>query len=199
MTRSRAGNVMALFALVFILIQTDAALAQETETLPQRRTVVWVNPILAVFTWYMAEVEIRLQSNHTVGVGGSFLQTEDGEKDDPTQSYEKIQYTSVNAFYRYYPTASFKGFFIGGQLGFASVDREARDYDFISDTLDSVDESGTAMLAGVLIGYGWVLGDAQRVAVSLGIGANRFFGGDVPDDASATLPVIRALNVGIAF
>jgi len=199
MTRCRAAKVAALFALIFVLMQTGAALAQDTEALPQRRTVFWVNPILAVFTWYMGEVEIRLQNNHTVGVSGSFLQTDDGEKDDPLSTYEEIKYSSVNVFYRYYPAESFKGFFIGGQFGFADVGRKGRDYDFISDTIVPVDESGTALLAGVLIGYGWVLGDAQRVAVSLGIGANRFFGEDVPDDAAMTLPVVRALNVGIAF
>jgi len=172
-----------------MLFQTGTALAQETDevVLPERKVIVWTNPILFVFTWYTAEVEIRLQNNHTVGIGGSYLQTEDGDKGET--DYEKIKYQSFNVFYRYYPTASFKGFFIGGQLGTTTVGAED----------NFTDDSGTAMLAGVLLGYGWVLGDGQRIGVSLGIGANRLFGGDIDEDANLTLPVVRLINVGIAF
>jgi hypothetical protein len=202
MTMYRARGAIFLFALLIILFQTGAALAQETTAvdLEQRRVVVWINPILAMFTWYTAEVEIRLQEHHTVGVAGTFLQTDDGEKDDPLSEYEEIQYTSFNVFYRYYPAESFRGFFLGGQIGSTSVTREGREFDTsFPPNVVPVDESGSAMLAGILIGYGWLLGDAQRVAVSIGVGANRLFGDDVPDDASATLPVVRLINVGIAF
>lgn len=189
MTESRTVRVVLLFAVVLILFQTGAALAQETDevVLPERKVIVWTNPILFVFTWYTAEVEIRLRDNHTVGIGGSYLQTDEGEKDDI--DYEEIQYQSFNVFYRYYPTASFKGFFIGGQLGTTTV--SVKDFE--------TDDSGTAMLAGVLLGYGWVLGDDQRIGVSLGIGANRLFGGDIDEDANTTLPIVRLINVGIAF
>jgi len=204
MTGRLISRTLMLLVVVLILFQTGAVLAQDSDevVLPERKVMVWTNPILFVFTWYTAEVEIRLKDNHTVGVGGSFWQTDDGDKDDPTSDYEEFQYSTFNVFYRYYPTKSFKGFFIGGQLGRTSVSSEIADYDYSTvppTQLAPVEESGSAMMAGVLIGYGWLLGDAQRVGVSLGIGANRLFGEDIPDGSAATLPVVRLINVGIAF
>jgi hypothetical protein len=35
--------------------------------------------------------------------------------------------------------------------------------------------------------------------VSIGIGANRYFGEDLEGDVALTLPIIRLINVGIAF
>lgn len=188
MTTRRASRAVLLFVVVLILFQTGTTLAQETAEadLPERTAIVWTNPILFVFTWYMAEVEIRLQQNHTVGIAASFLEVDTGSPGDP--DYEETGYSSGNVFYRYYPTASYKGFFIGGQLGIGSVSHKD----------NTTDESGSFFLAGVLIGYGWLLGDAQRVGVSIGIGANRYFGDDL-DDVSMTLPIIRLINVGIAF
>ena len=61
------------------------------------------------------------------------------------------------------------------------------------------DESANANSLGVLIGYGWLLGDTERIGVSLGIGANRLYGGDVDDDVNLTVPIVRLINVGIAF
>lgn len=201
MYSSRAARVVFLFALCLILFQTGAAWAQNTSQayLPERRVIAWINPILAVFGWYMVEAEIRLAENHAVGVSGSFLQFDTGEEGD--LDFEDTEYVSVNVFYRYYPTASFKGFFIGGQLGTVQVDHKEVEEDPITGipTGQITDESVNATSAGVLIGYGWLLGDAQRIGVSIGIGANRLFGGDVDDDVQLTLPVLRLINVGIAF
>jgi Protein of unknown function (DUF3575) len=192
MNRCRTARALFLLIPFLIAFQSGVALAQETQQTAQaepvqRRWVAWTNPILFVFGWYMAEAEIRLQENHTVGVSGSYLQFDTGSKGDP--DYEDTEYFSMNVFYRYYPTASFKGFFIGGQLGTTSVTYKDNDED----------SSGSAFTAGVLIGYGWLLGDAQKIGVSLGIGANRLFGGDVDEDANTTIPLVRLINVGIAF
>jgi hypothetical protein len=185
----RTGRAVLIVAVALILFQTQAGLAQDKseEALPERKVIVWTNPILFVFTWYMAEVELALHHNHTVGISGSFLETTDGDSGDP--DYEKTQYSAGFLFYRYYPTASFKGFFIGGQLGTGQISYE--------DNVD--DESGNFFLAGVLIGYNWLLGDAQRLGVSIGIGANRYFGDELENDTATTLPVVRFINVGIAF
>jgi len=183
-------RAVLLLVVVLILSQSSAVLAQETDetVLPERKAIIWTNPILFVFTWYMAEIEVAAGNNATVGVSGSFLDVDTDSPGDP--DYEENSYTSVNGFVRYYPTASFKGFFIGAQIGFGSVS--------VKDNFE--DDSGDFFLGGVLIGYGWLLGDAQRVGVSIGIGANRYFGGDLEDsDVSLTLPVIRLINVGIAF
>lgn len=189
MNTRRGARTACLFALCLILSSTGAARAQEESPTDasQRRVVAWTNPILLVFTWYTGEAEIRLRENHTIGFSGSFVEFEDGEPSD--LFYEKNEYFSVSAFYRYYPTAAFKGFFLGVQVGNTQVDH--------TDIAES--NSGDAFSAGVLIGYGWILGKEQRVAVSLGVGANRLFGGDVDDDVNLTLPVVRLINVGVAF
>jgi len=200
MNSLRTGRPIFLIVLFLIMFQSGSALAQATaDTEPVlRRAIVWTNPILFVFTWYSAEVEIRLQENHTVGIGGSFLQVNTDSEGD--LDYEENEYMSVNVFYRYYPTASFRGFFIGFQGGTATVKHKENVEDIFGvPTGEVTDESGSAFSAGVLIGYGWLLGDAQRIGVSLGIGANRFFGGDIPDGSAGTLPVVRLINVGVAF
>lgn len=189
MSISKTLRAMSLLSFACILTQTGMAKAQETDEpgLPRRSVVAWTNPILFVFTWYQAEVEIRVQEHGTFGFSGSFLEVSEESAGDP--GYEESQYVAGNVFYRYYPTASYEGFFIGGQMGVGQISYK--------DNID--DESGEFFLAGVLIGYGWLLGDAQRVGVSLGIGANRYFGGDLENDVSTTLPIIRLINVGIAF
>ena len=189
MNTCRTGRAAFLSVLLLILFQTGAALAQGTAQTdpPERRIIAWTNPVLFVFGWYIFEAESRLEENHTVGISGSFLQFEDGDPGD--FEYQEDEYSSVSVFYRYYPTASFEGFFIGAQLGRVEVKSKT----------NFTDESGSAFSAGVLIGYGWLLGDAERIGVSLGFGANRLFGDDVEDDERLTLPVIRLINVGIAF
>ena len=194
MNRCRTGLALCLLVLGLILFQAGVSSAQEAAPVdPARRVAVWTNPILFVFGWYTGEVEIRLQENHTVGVSGSFLQFEEGDEGD--FDYEDNEYRSISAFYRYYPDASFKGFFIGGQIGSVQVDQKTTD----EFTGEITEESYNASTVGVLIGYGWLLGKTERVGVSIGIGANRLFGGDTDDDDRTTLPVIRLINVGIAF
>ncbi len=205
MSAWRTGRAVFLAVLVLVLFQTGASLAQDTTPQastpadpPSRRIVAWTNPILLVFGWYMVEGEVRLRENHTVGISGSFLDFKTDDPGDP--DYEETEYYSINLFYRYYPKASFKGFFIGVQMGTAEVNQKENVEDnFGIPTGETEETSGNAYSAGVLIGYGWLLGDAQRIAVSMGIGANRLFGGDVDEDANPTVPVIRLINVGIAF
>jgi hypothetical protein len=138
MTTRRGIRAVLLLAVGLLVIQTGTALAQESSESdwPERKVIVWTNPILFVFTWYMAEIEIGFANNHTFGVSGSFLETETDDPGDP--DYEENKYTAGFAFYRYYPTASFKGFFIGGQLGVGDV-----------STKDNfTDDSGSFLLRG---------------------------------------------------
>ena len=89
----------------------------------------------------MAEAEIRLAENHTVGAGGSFFTFSDGDPGDI--GYQDDEYASFNVFYRYYPTASFRGFFIGVQGGTVSVTSKTND----SSPSGVLEESGTAISA----------------------------------------------------
>jgi hypothetical protein len=191
---------MLLVVALLVVLQPGIALAQETgqADLTPRRVVAWTNPILFVFGWYTGEAEIRLQQNHTVGISGSFVNFQTGDPGD--LDYEDTEYASVSFFYRYYPTAAFKGFFIGAQVGNVQVNqKESASTDPFNPTAEVTESSGSAGSIGILVGYGWILGKAQRVSVSMGLGANRLFGGDVDEDVNLTVPVIRLINVGVAF
>lgn len=48
------------------------------------------------------------------------------------------------------------------------------------------------------LGYSWLIGPKRNVGVSLGIGAERLFGGSLAG-ASLTIPSVRLVNVGVAF
>lgn len=181
-----------LLTLLVVALGATSALSQG-ETQPVLRThVISTNPILDVFTWYNLEWEMRISQRGTIGLFGSYITLEqDIENPDPDEeSTFDEKYYSVTAFYRYYPTQAFKGFFIGGRFGYYHV--EGRE-----DETDAKAE-GEFMGVGVDVGYGWLLGEPQRVAIGIGIGAVRLFGGDL-EDVQATLPTIRFINVGIAF
>jgi hypothetical protein len=134
--------------------------------------VVSANPFTLMFKWFNAEYERKLTSNVTLGASSSFFSIDD------------IGYKNANFVARYYPRAALHGFFLGGRTG---VYR-----------LSSVDESGTFYGGGFELGYTWLLGPKQNVAISMGAGVNRLFGGSLAG-ASLALPSFRLANVGIAF
>lgn len=192
MQQLRIKTLISATFLISILI-AGSALAQD-ENLPQRKAVLSTNPILFVFTWYGLELEFAPSQHTTIGVTGSYFQLKDQtEDDDPFDIKYDDTYVYGNAFLRYYPVSSFKGFFIGAKMGIYQLTHES----------ESVKEEGTAYGLGIDIGYGWLLGAEQRVAVSIGIGASRLFGGDLDDDEEddvlVVLPSVRLINVGIAF
>lgn len=136
--------------------------------------VISANPLILLAGWFNAEYERKLMETLTVGIAGGWL---DLDEDD---------YTSVNGFLRFYPQgAAFTGFYLGGRAGVHNVDSGEND-------------SNTALGIGVDIGYSWLLGPSRAFYVGLGIGATRLFSGDL-GDASATIPSIRLINVGISF
>jgi hypothetical protein len=148
---------------------------------PTRLNIISTNPILDMFAWLNIEYERVITKSGTIGAAGSYLTLDDGDE----------SYTSGNLFYRYYPAGiAPEGFFFGGRFGMTSVSKDKEG--------DSADASAFGF--GIDIGYTWLIGAPKRMALSLGIGAVRYFGGDLEDiDASMTLPTIRLVNVGIAF
>ena len=179
--------------VVLMLVTTVTAFAQESDP-PPRKVVLSTNPILFIFTWYGLELEFAASQRATIGVQGTYFQMDDQtEDDDPLDLVYEDTYTVLNAFIRYYPTASFKGFFIGAKGGIYNIKHES----------ESTKEEGTAYGLGVDIGYGWLLGETERISVSIGVGASRLFGGDLDDDDEddvlVVIPSVRLINVGIAF
>jgi hypothetical protein len=108
-------------------------------------------------------------------VSGSWISFDEGDE----------KYRSLNAFYRYYPQgAALTGFYFGGRAGGYSV----------SDS----NEDNTVFGFGLEVGYNWLLGANRNFYIGLGIGAIRLVGADL-EDASATIPTLRLLNIGWAF
>jgi len=137
--------------------------------------VISGNPFLLLGEWANVELERKVSLSGTVGVVGSMVSFEGGD----------VNYKSLNGFYRHYPSGALTGFYLGGRLG---VHRGS----------DKNDE-GHVFGFGVDMGYSWLLGANGNFYVGLGIGATRFFGGDLDTDGRVILPSLRLLNVGYAF
>ena len=126
---------------------------------------------------------------HRIGIAASYSSFEDDEDD---LDAAKSKYLSGYLIYRYYPSAKApSGFYFGSRLGMTSVELEYLD--------GSPTETGTAFGFGLDVGYTWLLGDNQNFAISVGVGATRLFGGDLEDDQVGFLPIIRLVNIGVAF
>ena len=171
----RPRCVRSLMLAALITIGGSAAAPAQT-TAPDvsggPTQVVSANPFTMMFTWFNAEYERKLTPNLTWGVASSFF------------SVDEIGYKNASGVVRYYPSAALHGFFVGGRTG---VYR-----------LSAVSESATFFGGGFELGYAWLLGPKQNVAVSMGAGVNRLFGGDLAG-ASLSLPSLRLVNIGIAF
>ena len=188
-----------LFVLIVLMIPAVVAAQGEGST----KFVINTNPILDMFTWYNAEVEIKVAETSTMGISGSYVTFEQTATDpfSNTEITADDKYMNIYGFYRYYPTAALKGFFFGGRAGVNLVTANA---EVTTTTGQYVFEEADATFFGVGIdvGYSWLLGKSEKFYVSLGIGAIRLFGGDLDEDTydvTMTLPTIRLINVGIGF
>ncbi len=175
-------SVFLLAACFFVAAASPGSAADEgAQAPPARLNIISTNPILDMFTWLNVEYERVIMASGTIGAAASYVTFDDGNN----------TYTSANVFYRYYPAGiAPEGFFFGGRLGMTSV----------KDEEEGNSSTGSAFGFGIDIGYTWLIGRPKRMALSLGIGAVRYFGGDLEDmDVSMTLPTIRLVNIGIAF
>ncbi len=136
--------------------------------------VLSANPFLLIAEWFNAEWEHGLTSTSTLGVRVSRI-----DLGDPDATY-----FSVRGFWRYYPNGAFEQFFFGFDGGVTG--------------LDDAGDTSTVLGAGFELGYNWLLGARRNFYVSLGAGADRLFAGDL-GDASAVIPTVRLINIGIGF
>ena len=144
------------------------------------RNVVSANPFLLIAAWFNAEYERAVSSTSTVGARVSTLTI--GLNDDVSD--DDAVYRSGRLFWRYYPKAAFDAFYFGLDLGITS--------------LDDGEETNAVFGGGFELGYNWLLGQRRSFYISIGVGADRLFGGDL-GDASAVIPTIRIVNIGLAF
>lgn len=170
-----AAALLVAPALAGAQTATPAAATPHTQVLS-------INPITAVFGLFSADYERKVGTATSVGVGGSYY------------SSSGFTYLSVEAKPRYYASGTaLRGFSVAGIAGVTRV--SGSDDDCIGSCTD---ESATAAALGVNLDYQWLLGQQQKFAVALGLGAKRLFGVDDISGVSATLPTAR-VAIGIAF
>jgi hypothetical protein len=175
--RFRMTALLALGVLLGSALPQQARGQEGTRAPVPHDQVISANPLLLLFEWFNAEYERKISNTSTAGIGGGWISLDGGDDD----------YVNVHGFYRYYPQgAALSGFYFGGKLGVHRVETSG------------ADEDGTALGFGIDVGYNWLLGVNRAFYVSIGIGANRLFGLDL-EDASATLPTLRLVNIGFAF
>ena len=170
-------NFVAISVVMILGMVPGSGEAQQVGTrapVPHNQ-VISANPFLLLWEWANVEYERKVSPKTTAGFSGSWISLDEGDE----------EYLNLNAIYRYYPQgAALSGFYFGGRTG---VHRVSDD-----------DDSGTAFGFGFDLGYTWLLGESQNFYIGMGIGATRLFGGDM-DDASATIPNLKLVNIGFAF
>ena len=147
----------------------------EAQNLVPHTQVISGNPFLLLGEWWNVEYERKVGPEFSVGIAGSNVSFEGGD----------TNYKSLNGIVRYYPSGALTGFHLGGRLGVHKGSNK--------------EDEGHVYGLGVDVGYSWLLGSSRRFYVGLGIGATRFFGGDLDTDGRVVLPSIRLINVGYAF
>jgi hypothetical protein len=187
------GKARCLVIIGLLILMTSmsvpAAAQVSTGGEPPHKNLITTNPFLLLFSWWNVEYEHLMGPNFSLGLAGSYSSFEDDESDFDAA---KSKYSSGYVIGRYYPSAKApSGFYFGGRLGMTSVEI---DYFDNSDT-----EKGTTYGFGLDVGYTWLLGANQNFAISVGAGATRLFGGDLEDDVVGFLPIIRLVNIGVAF
>ena len=166
--------------LAAALLAAPAALAAQ-DAPPAKHTVISLNPLALVFGGISGEYEHSTGAATAVALSGSLWDMGD------------FEYASADAKFRFYPNGeSLRGFAVAGTAGYTHVKGSIF-------CLDSCEQEGNAVTAGVELGYQWLLGRTQSFALTVGGGAKRlFYVGDQPGDASDGIPTFR-FSIGYAF
>jgi len=176
-----------LLCTVAVLVVALIALGTSPAAGYERKVVVSTNPFLDMYAWFNGEVELAVSPNATIGVAGNYITFGDIDDEDDEENF-----TNVGVLFRYYPREAFGGFYFGIRGGYYGVTK--------TDWQTEEEETASAFGLGFDLGYSWVLGANERFYVGLGAGMMRLFGGDLEDlDVSVNLPIIRIINVGLAF
>ncbi len=168
------GRWWIVLALAVALVPGRAAAQTGAQSTADGLNVVSANPFLLIAEWFNVEWEHQVSPTATAGARVSRV-----DFGDPNDTY-----FSARGFWRYYPAAAFDRFFFGFDGGVTSLEESGN--------------SHTVLGLGFELGYAWLLGAKPNFYVSLGMGADRLFAGDL-GDASAVVPTVRLVNIGIKF
>lgn len=173
-------------ATLLLAASTTSASAQisptSVETAPTYGQVVSVSPVFALLGFYTGEIERRVTSNATIGIGGSAF------------SLGPFGYKSVDGKVRFYPgERALEGLSVGASAGriWLSADEGG---------LFSSSSQGSGIVVGTDASYTWLSGRRRNLALSLGGGFKRIlrYGGYDVSSVQLTYPTARA-SVGVAF
>jgi hypothetical protein len=175
MVRKHVAVTLPGLLLVTALLLPSVAEAQVGPE-GQYSRIISVNPIaLVILGSISVEYEHAFDVNNSWGVSASYHEWSDWT------------YAALDGKFRYYLQGrALEGLSVGFLVG-ASRGRD-----------DESDDSGTAVAVGFMVEHQWLLGDDERLAVTVGGGGKRLAYVDHLPGAPRGLPTIR-LSLGWAF
>ncbi len=181
MSRLLCGASLALAAL------TSSAHAQVSATPPADSTpsygqIISVSPLFALLGFYTGDIERRITSATTLGVGGSAF------------ALGPFGYKSIDAKVRLYPGGrALEGLGVGVSAGLIRLSAD-------QGGLFSSASAGSGIVVGTDATITYLTGKRHNIALSLGGGLKRVvrFGGYDVSTARLTYPTARA-SIGLAF
>ena len=184
---------------VVITALCSASARAQTAVPPTSSTpgqTISLNPFGLMLEWYNLEFERKVSTSVTIGAAAASL-------------HDVFWNTDLLA--RFYPQGeALRGFYVGARAGVVGI--EVTRYDFQPPPPGTppgrgvpyyptvTRETRTIPAAGLEVGYNWLLGRKENVAIGLGFGLSRLL--DDNDNGEYYMPVIphwRVVNVGIAF
>ena len=148
------------------------------------RNVISANPFGLLLEFFNAEYERAMTESTTIGIGGSFGQSED--EDEFGEPAGESTWFNGDVFLRFYPSGRhFEGWNFGMKAGLTH--QEGWD-----------DDSGMNFGIGFDANRSWLLGKNRNFYVGVGFGLKRLFG-EIPSGGLEVIPTIRVVNVGFAF
>ena len=181
LSRPLCGASLALAALTSHA-RAQARVASPADSQPAYGQIISVSPIFALLGFYTGDIERRVTSATTLGVGGSAF------------TLGPFGYKSVDLKARYYPAGrALDGISLGVSAGIIRL---------------SADEGGvfsrSSAASGMVIGtdatYTQLHGKRHNLALSMGGGFKRIlrYGGYDVSSVHLTYPTVRA-SIGLAF
>jgi len=182
MSRSALFVVPAVLALRAPVVSAQSLKPAPADTAPLHGQVVSVSPLFAILGFFTGEVERRVTTNATLGVGGSAF------------TLGPFGYRSLDAKVRFYPDErALEGLAVGASAGAIWLSAE-------EGGVFTGESHGSGIVVGTEASYTWLTGKHHNLAFSFGGGLKRVirYGGYDVSAVQLTYPTVRA-SVGFAF
>jgi hypothetical protein len=180
--RSLFGASLALAALGPCALAQDTPAVPHADSVPRYGQVISVSPVFALLGFYTGDIERRVTSYATLGLGGSAF------------TLGPFGYKSVDLKARFYPAGrALEGFGVGASAGLIRLSAD-------EGGLFSTGSSGSGMVVGTDATFTRLTGKRHNLAFSIGGGLKRVlrFGGYDVSGAQLMYPTARA-SIGVAF